>query len=129
MTARFGVGRRLRRRVEFDRVFQKGRRLDGRLFVLLALPNGASEDRLGLTVSRRIGGAVVRNRARRLLREGFRRCGREGCPGLDLVLLAKGDLVGRTQGEVERELNERLRRLEQASGRARKGRAGAPSGD
>jgi len=108
---RFRPRQRLRTGADFDAVFKRGARLDGRLFLLVAAPNGRAFDRLGLAVSRRIGGAVERNRARRLLREGFRRLPRAGSPGLDLVVVARAPLALRGQAEVDRELRERLLRI------------------
>jgi ribonuclease P protein component len=113
--ARFRSRQRLRTRAEFDRVFRRGVRADGRLFVLIVAVNGGAEDRLGLTVSRRVGAAVTRNRVRRLLRESFRCLERGSRPALDLVLLAKPALAGSGFGEVERELRERLRGLERSA--------------
>jgi len=111
---------RLRTGAEFDTVFKRGVRLEGRLFLLLAAPNGLAFDRLGLAVSRRVGGAVERNRARRLLRESFRRLGRAPGGGVDLVVVARAELAGRGQSEVDRELRERVLRLRRApdAGRA-----------
>ena len=102
---------RLRTGAEFDAVFKRGARLDGRLFLLVAAPNGRAFDRLGLAVSRRVGDAVERNRARRLLREGFRRIERAPGPGVDLVVVARAPLAGRGQAEVDRELRERVLRI------------------
>jgi ribonuclease P protein component len=116
--SRFRPWQRLSTRAEFDRVFRTGWRLDGRLFVLLAAPNGRTLARLGLTVGRRLGGATDRNRARRLLRESFRRQPPDAARGLDLVLLAKADIVGRSQAEVDREYRDRIRRLPPAGGRS-----------
>jgi ribonuclease P protein component len=121
MGSRFRPRQRLAARGEFDRVFRSGCRLDGRLFVLLAAPNGRKLGRLGLTVARRLGGAAERNRARRLLRESFRRQTTDATTGFDLVLLAKADIVGRTQAEVDREYRERMRRLERLSAPPRAG--------
>jgi len=111
--------RRLRRRVEFERVLRRGRRLDGRYFVLLAMPNGGSDDRLGLTVSRKVGAAVKRNRARRLLRESFRRLVRPPGSGYDLVAIAKKEIVGRTQREIDGEFTDRIQRLARGTGSGR----------
>jgi len=108
---RFRPRQRLRTGAEFDTVSKSGARLDGRLFLLLAAPNGRAFDRLGLAVSRRVGGAVERNRARRLLREAFRRLGLAGAPGLDLVVVARAPLARHGQAEVDRELRERLLRI------------------
>jgi ribonuclease P protein component len=107
---------RLRTGAEFDTVFKRGTRVDGRLFLLVAAPNGRTFDRLGLAVSRRVGGAVGRNRARRLLREGFRRMERPPGPGFDLVVVARAPLAGQGQAEVDREIRERVRRLLRPSG-------------
>jgi ribonuclease P protein component len=103
---------RLRSGAEFRRVLEKGVRLPGRLFVLVGAENTLGYDRLGLTVSRRVGAAVRRNRARRLLRESFRRRGPARRPGLDVVVLASRELTDCRQGEVDREFTDRLRRLE-----------------
>jgi ribonuclease P protein component len=107
---------RLRTGAEFDAVFKRGARLAGRLFLLLAAPNGRPFDRLGLAVSRRVGGAVERNRTRRLLRESFRRLEAPPGDGVDLVVVARAELAGCRQSEVDLELRERVRRLKRAPG-------------
>jgi ribonuclease P protein component len=104
---------RLTRGAVIRRVLQKGRRVRGPLFVLVGLVNQCRHDRLGLAVSRRVGSAVERNRARRLLRETFRRSQAEARPtSFDIVLLAARDLVSRGQAEVDREYADRRRRLD-----------------
>ncbi|GIX45813.1 MAG: hypothetical protein KatS3mg131_0024 [Candidatus Tectimicrobiota bacterium] len=64
---------RLRRTRDFQRVLQQGVKLVTPLFVLYVLPSAEPRSRLGIAVSRRVGKAVVRNRAKRLVREVFRR--------------------------------------------------------
>jgi ribonuclease P protein component len=117
MTARLRPRQRLRTRAEFDRAFRRGVRLDGRLFVLIAVPNGTPQDRLGLAVSRRVGASVARNRVRRLLRESFRRRAPHGRLGFDLVLVARAEMAQCIQSEVDVELRERLNRLERSARR------------
>jgi ribonuclease P protein component len=103
---------RLRRAADFRRVFRKGLRLDGAFFTLLAAENELGVGRLGLATSRRVGGAVVRNRAKRLLRESFRRNKTEAILGLDLVLVPKREIGDKPLSEVEAEYRSRLARLQ-----------------
>ena len=117
MRSRFGPRRRLRSAREFDVVFRRGRRLPGRLFLMVVAENRLRCDRLGLAVSRRVGGAVERNRARRLLRESFRGLPRVVSSGIDIVVVPQKDIVTSSQAEVDRELGARLARVRRASER------------
>jgi ribonuclease P protein component len=93
----------------------------------VATPNQSGFDRLGLVASRKVGSAVQRNRAKRLLREAFRRNKRKTKTGLDLVLIGKPGMARGSFGDVEREYRERLARLaahrRSGRGRARPARA------
>jgi ribonuclease P protein component len=120
---RFRPRQRLRTWADFDAVFKRGARREGPLFLLAAAPNGRAFDRLGLAVSRRVGGAVERNRARRLLREGFRRLPLPGSAGLDVVVVARAPLARRGQAEVDRELRERLQSIRRRAVAAGQGAA------
>jgi ribonuclease P protein component len=90
-------GGRLTRSAEFERVYRHGRSTANRHLVLYSFPNPASrEPRVGLSVSRRVGGAVERNRVKRLLREAFAQLRLAG--GHDVVVVARpsaGELAER----------------------------------
>ncbi len=74
---------------DFRSLYNTGRRHDAGKFVLFGRPNTLGYHRLGLTVSRKVGGAVVRNRVKRLFREIFRRSSAELPCHFDLVVNAK----------------------------------------
>lgn len=105
-----GGEERLRKRREFDEVFQKGRSLANKVAVLYFLRQ-ESGCRVGFAAGRRLGGAVVRNRARRRLREAVRRLrGRMGS-GWAVVLVAR-------RGALEAEFGELLEAVESLFTRA-----------
>jgi len=70
---RFRPRDRIRKRSEYQALYESARRIPSKSFVLFVRKNDFGHPRLGITVSRRIGGAVQRNRAKRLMREIFRR--------------------------------------------------------
>ena len=93
MGATRGKRGRLSRSADFERVYRQGRSTANRHLVLYAFPNPASDrPRLGLSVSRKVGGAVDRNRVKRLLREAFSQQAAELPEGQDVVLVARPDL-------------------------------------
>ena len=113
----FTADDRLRKRSEFQRVYERGEKIFSRNFTLFLLAGEAGRPRLGVTVTRRVSGAVGRNRIKRRLREWFRRRKRD-LPVADLVINARPGAA--TVGFVDlcRELDGRLRRRSTRGGAA-----------
>lgn len=87
--ARFGKQSRLLTRADFQSVFGARNSAADDLVVVYGRPSALPRCRLGLSVSRKVGGAVVRNRWKRLLREAFRLSQHELPAGLDLVVIPR----------------------------------------
>lgn len=112
MSHSFQAGDRVRRRAEFVRVQQQGRRVSGRFVTLLILANDGTAPRLGLIASRKLGPAVARNRAKRRLRELFRRHRETLGPAaaLDIVAIPRRELSAAPFADVEADFVAALRR-------------------
>ena len=101
---RFPKAARVRRRGEFLRVQRVGHRKSGAHFVVLTTPARSGQSRLGITVSRRVGDAVARNRIKRLVREFFRHNQMRIRPAQDVVVIARPGAADATYPDVQREL-------------------------
>lgn len=97
--ARFPRVARVRRRPEYEGIYERGRRQSGRLMTVFVLENGLGRARLGIAATRKLGGAVVRNRAKRLVREVFRRNPPDR--GLDIVVIPRRELLEADYAHVE----------------------------
>mgnify|MGYP003574925764 CR=1 FL=1 len=102
---RFTQAQRLERPWEFERVRREGQRVVKGCLILNWRAAGEEQgiSRLGVVTSRKIGNAVVRSRARRLLREVFRRHQHEFAQPLDIVMVARQSIVANEYAEVERD--------------------------
>jgi ribonuclease P protein component len=103
----------VRKRREYLSIQNEGRRLSGTHYMLFARPSGddARAARLGLTVSRKVGGAVQRNKVKRWIRESCRRLKAELPAGVDIVVVARPSAARAGYGPTARELATLARRL------------------
>ncbi len=108
---RFSRDLRLTQSRDFARVRQQGERLSQGCLIANWNPlPGEAKPKLGVVTGRQVGGAVERNRARRLLRESFRRHQHELTRPVELVLVARPSIVGKKFPEVERDFLRALSR-------------------
>jgi ribonuclease P protein component len=103
---------RIRRRPEFKLIYERGTKVHSRYSTVFILPNGGGVGRLGIAATRKLGGAVQRNRAKRLIREVFRR--NKIAHGFDVVVIPKRDLLDASLSDIEADyralIERRLRR-------------------
>jgi ribonuclease P protein component len=115
-----GRGRRgrLSRSADFDRVYREGRSHASRHLVLYAFPRGETDGdpRLGVSVGRKVGGAVERNRVKRQLREAFWALAPELPDGYDFVLVARPEAGALAAEEGEPGVEAALRELVEGAG-------------
>ena len=105
----FSKAQRVRRRGEFQRVFDIGSRVSSRYFTLLLAPGAGTPARLGIVASRKLGDAVRRNRAKRLIRELFRHLDPPAAP-IDVVVIPRRELFDAPFTDLERDFRSAFRR-------------------
>jgi ribonuclease P protein component len=92
----------LKKNYEFRRLYTKGKSCVTPLMVVYCRPNGGDENRVGYTVSNKLGHAVTRNRIRRRLREIYRLNSAKLAPGLDIVVVARSRSSEAEYAQLER---------------------------
>jgi ribonuclease P protein component len=113
----FPATSRIRRRPEYLRVYERGIRIRSRLMTVVALRNATGVSRLGIAATRKLGDAVVRNRAKRRLRELFRQA--DVPAGLDIVVIPRPDMLDADFRTLETEFRHALRRAGRPPGTGR----------
>ena len=91
----------LRYKRDFDKLYKKGRSTGDKYVVVFRLENRQGYSRKAFLASKKVGGAVARNRARRLMKESFRKIESEIKPGMDILFIARGTIVGTGCADVE----------------------------
>ena len=107
----FSKAQRVRRRVEFQQVFDSGLRVPSRLLTILVARREGSAARLGIVASKKLGDSVRRNRAKRLIREVFRlNQPLDRGAGIDLVVIPRRELFDASLNEIEKDFRGAWRR-------------------
>lgn len=86
---------RLHHDADFALLREQGRNYSNRVVAIYVLANGQNGSRIGVAAGKRLGNAVVRNRAKRLLREAINRRLSQIKPGTDLLLVARNAIIGK----------------------------------
>ena len=100
----------LRKKTDFDAVYSKGRSTGSRYVVIFYLKNDLGLTRTCFLASKKVGNSVMRNRARRLMKESFRQIKGRLPEGYDLIFIARTTIQGRVCSEVKRSMVDALKR-------------------
>ena len=95
----------------FRRIYRKGKSAVAPCMVVYCQKNRQGQSRLGVTVSTKLGGAVVRNRVKRQLREMYRAHKEEMLPGYDVIIVARSRAVKTAYRKMDEQYTARLREL------------------
>ena len=91
----------LKRSADFQKVYKEGKSYANRYLVMYVLGNQTERNRLGISVSKKVGNSVVRHRVTRLIRESYRLQEDIFNSGLDMVVIARNSAKGRSYQEIE----------------------------
>ena len=90
----------LKKNQDFQRVYKSGKSYANKYLVIYVLKNNLDRNRIGVSVSKKVGNSVVRHRLARLIRESFRLRGEEFQSGLDIVVIARNTAKGKNYWDI-----------------------------
>jgi ribonuclease P protein component len=91
----------LKKNADFQNVYKEGKSYANKYLVMYILNNNTEENRLGISVSKKVGNSVIRHRITRLIRESYRLQESKFQNGFDIVVIARANAKGRTYQEIE----------------------------
>lgn len=94
----------LKKNYQFRFVYNRGKSIANKYFVMYVVKNRTQGNKLGISVSKKVGNSVVRSRVTRLIRESYRLNEKDIKPGFDIVVIARGAANGAPYEEVNRSL-------------------------
>ena len=86
---------------DFQVVYKKGKSYANKYLVMYVLPNNTEENRLGISVSKKVGNSVIRHRITRLIRESYRLQESRFQNGFDIIVIARTNAKDKTYREIE----------------------------
>ena len=102
----------LRRNDDFASIYKRGKSIGDRYVVLFYRQNGLGYNRTAFLASKKVGNSVIRNRAKRLMKESYRNCVSTVKTGFDIIVIARNTIIGKKQPEVEKSLASALKRAD-----------------
>ena len=111
---RLAASERIRRRPDFERIYNSGAKVHGRFMTVFVMVNGTPAPRFGVAATRKLGSAVERNRAKRRARELFRR--KKDIGGLDVVIVPRREMLDAPFASLEADYVTLLDRRRDRSG-------------
>lgn len=91
----------LKKNADFNLVYQNGKSLANKFLVMYIWDNGLKKNRLGISVSKKVGNSIVRHRLTRLIRESYRLQEENFRCGLDIIIIARNSAKGKSYREIE----------------------------
>ena len=100
----------LKSNYDFQRVYKNGKSYANKYLVMYVLENSKGNNRLGISVSKKVGNSVQRNRARRLMKENYRFLKDSITDGYDLIFIARNTINGMKMPEVGKSMRNAVKR-------------------